>query len=86
MLSVSGVNPTTRTGTSSPGSAHIAATTAAAPAMSHFMSIIESAGLIDRPPESNVMPLPTSAIVSTASASGAPSAAGSSTSPTPAGS
>ena len=61
MLSVIGVNETTRTATSSAGRAHMVATTAAAPAMSHFISIIDSAGLIDSPPESNVMPLPTSA-------------------------
>ena len=37
------------------------AITAAAPAMSLFMSSIFRAGLIDSPPLSNVMPLPTSA-------------------------
>ena len=31
--------------------------------MSHFMSFIPSFGLSDRPPESNVTPLPTSASV-----------------------
>ena len=30
------------------------------PVMSRFMVVIESAGLMDRPPESKVMPLPTS--------------------------
>ena len=61
MLSVIGVNDTTRVVAPRAGSAHMAAITAAAPAMSLFISIIESAGLIERPPESNVMPLPTSA-------------------------
>ena len=36
------------------------ARTAAAPDMSVFMVSIESAGLSDSPPESKVMPLPTS--------------------------
>ena len=78
MLSVIGVNATTFTATSSAGSAHMVATTAAAPAMSHFISIIDSAGLSDRPPESKVMPLPTSARVSTASGSGTSPSTGSS--------
>ena len=38
-----------------------AAITAAAPAMSDFISYMPGAGLIERPPVSNVMPLPTSA-------------------------
>ena len=29
------------------------------PVMSRFIVVIDSAGLIERPPESNVMPLPT---------------------------
>ena len=37
------------------------ASTEAAPAMSHFMVIIEAGGFSDRPPESKVIPLPTSA-------------------------
>ncbi len=41
--------------------ATIAPSTAAAPLMSHFIVIMPSAGLMERPPESNVMPLPTSA-------------------------
>ncbi len=41
--------------------ASVACTTAAAPAMSDFISLIEAAGLMVRPPESKVMPLPTSA-------------------------
>ena len=36
------------------------ATTAAAPAMSHFIVIIPATGLMLSPPESNVIPLPTS--------------------------
>jgi len=40
----------------------LAATTAAAPLMSHFIVVIDAPGLSDRPPESNVMPLPTSAM------------------------
>ena len=38
------------------------AITAAAPAMSLFMSSMFAAGLIEMPPLSNVMPLPTRAI------------------------
>ena len=38
-----------------------AATTAAAPLMSHFIVVMPSAGLIDSPPESNVIPSPTRA-------------------------
>ena len=67
MLSVIGVMPTTRTPTPSAGSAHIAEITAAAPPMSHFMSIIDAAGFRDRPPESKVMPLPTRATVGVSS-------------------
>ena len=39
----------------------IAAATAAAPAMSDFIVTMPVAGLMHRPPESNVMPLPTKA-------------------------
>ena len=39
----------------------MAPSTAAEPAMSVFMSTMPSAGLSDRPPESKVMALPTSA-------------------------
>ena len=38
----------------------MAHTTAAPPAMSSFMRSMPSAGLIEMPPVSNVMPLPTS--------------------------
>ena len=41
--------------------ARTAASTAADPAMSHFMVIIPAGCLSESPPESNVMPLPTSA-------------------------
>ena len=41
--------------------ANVAATTAAAPAMSHFIVVMLPAGLMLRPPESKVMPLPTRA-------------------------
>ena len=42
--------------------AYMAPVTAAAPAMSPFMSSIEAAGLIEMPPESKTTPLPTKAI------------------------
>ena len=51
----------TSTGRPSWATRHTVAITAAAPAMSLFMSSIFSAGLMDRPPLSKVMPLPTSA-------------------------
>ena len=51
----------TRTGAFVWASASVAATTAAAPLMSHFIVVMPSLGLIDKPPESNVIPLPTSA-------------------------
>ncbi len=41
--------------------AHTAPNTAAAPAMSVFMGIMASADLIDSPPLSKTMPLPTKA-------------------------
>ena len=46
---------------SSAAAAVIAASTAAAPPMSHFIVSIDFGGLSERPPESNVIPLPTSA-------------------------
>ena len=52
----------TRTGSPSSAIANVAALTAAAPDMSHFIVAIALLGLIDRPPESNVMPLPTRAM------------------------
>ena len=42
--------------------ARTAPATAAAPAMSHFIVSIPLAGLMHRPPESKVMPLPTKAM------------------------
>ena len=61
MFSAIGTNVLTLTGSSSAAIARVACTTAAAPAMSDFMSVMLWAGLIDSPPESKVMPLPTSA-------------------------
>ena len=55
----------TRTGRPSSAIAKVAAATAAAPDMSHFIVTIELAGLIDKPPESKVMPLPTRAMWAT---------------------
>jgi hypothetical protein len=46
-------------GTPSRAAPSRALSTAAAPPMSIFMSIIASFGFSDRPPESNVTPLPT---------------------------
>ena len=53
----------TLTGSFSWAIATIAPSTAAAPPMSDFIHSMGAAGLSDRPPESNVMPLPTSAMV-----------------------
>ena len=53
--------PRTSIGGLSSGSALITPKTAAAPDISSFIVSIDWAGLSDRPPESNVMPLPTSA-------------------------
>ena len=61
MFSAMGTNVDTFTGSLSAAIARVAWTTAAAPAMSHFMVFMPWAGLIDRPPESNVIPLPTRA-------------------------
>ena len=52
----------TSTGRRSWATRHTVAITAAAPAMSLFMCSMFAAGLIEMPPLSNVMPLPTSAI------------------------
>ena len=52
----------TSTGRRSWATRHTVAITAAAPAMSLFMFSMFAAGLIEMPPLSNVMPLPTSAI------------------------
>jgi hypothetical protein len=58
-FSASGISPVTRTGQSTSASAPITATTTPAPVMSRFIVIMLSRGLIDRPPVSNVMSLPT---------------------------
>ncbi len=60
MFSVVGAMAVTRTGTPSSPHAPIAASTAAAPLMSVFMVTMPSAVLSESPPESKVMPLPTS--------------------------
>ena len=52
----------TRTGIARAAMANVADATAAAPDMSHFIVCMDDAGLIDRPPESKVMPLPTNAM------------------------
>ncbi len=70
MLSVSGRNARTRTFTPRSFAADSAPTMAAAPPMSPFIPIMPSVGLIDRPPASNVMPLPTSATVAFAAVAG----------------
>jgi basic membrane protein A len=69
MFSAIGTTPTTRIGAPSVASARIAQATAAPPAMSSFMRSMPSAGLIEIPPVSNVMPLP---IRPRTGASGAP--------------
>ena len=68
MFSVAGTMPITRTLAFSAGSSDIAASTAAAPDMSVFIVSMPSAVLIDRPPLSNVIPLPTNATVALAPA------------------
>ena len=52
----------TATGSRRRAAASTVAATAAAPAMSHFIVSIPVAGLMQSPPESKVMPLPTRAI------------------------
>ena len=59
MFSVAPSTLTTRTGRPSRAIAPVASSTAAAPDMSNFISLIFSAGLIEMPPVSNVTPLPT---------------------------
>ena len=59
-FSAAGTSAVTRTGRPSAAMPRIAAITAAPPAMSVRIRCMPSAGLIDRPPVSNVMPLPTS--------------------------
>ncbi len=60
MFSVIGTTPTTSIGAFSSEIARIAPMTAAPPAMSSFIRSMPSAGLIEMPPVSKVMPLPTS--------------------------
>ena len=61
MFSAIGAQAVTLTSRPSRAIAVIAAMIAAAPPMSDFIHSIAVDGLSDRPPESNVMPLPTSA-------------------------
>ena len=71
-FSVAGIRPTTFTfGFSKPTTSN-APSTAAAPDMSYFMSSMLCAGLIEMPPESNVTPLPISAIGAASAALPAP--------------
>src|SRR3989338_8425727 len=62
MLSVKPTTPTTWTGNLSIAHALMVPSTAAAPDISHFMSIMASQGLMPSPPESKVMPFPTSTV------------------------
>ena len=59
MFSVQAASACTSTGSFSSATDAAAASTAAAPAMSVFMSSMPSLVFSDRPPESNVTPLPT---------------------------
>ena len=63
-FSADGTSPVTRARTPRLRSAPIAAITTAAPVMSRFMVCIAALGLIEMPPVSNVMPLPTKTMVS----------------------
>ena len=60
MFSASGASVVIRTGSRSAAAPRVAATTAAAPAMSLRISFIAGTGLIEMPPVSKVMPLPIS--------------------------
>ena len=62
-FSAAATSPTTRTGQSTADRAASTDMTTAPPVMSRFIVVIASAGLMDRPPVSNVMPLPTSTTV-----------------------
>ena len=68
MFSQAGIRPTRLTRAFSCATARKVPSTLAAPPMSNFISSISAAGLIEMPPVSNVMPLPTS----TTGASSAP--------------
>ncbi len=61
MFSASGSQPVTLTTSLSRATASSVASTAAAPLMSLFIASMPAAGLIEMPPLSNVMPLPTRA-------------------------
>ena len=61
MFSVAGTTTMTRMGSCSSAMARSAAMTVAPPAMSSFIRSMPSAGLIEMPPVSKVMPFPTSA-------------------------
>jgi len=61
MFSVEGMMPTTLSGRRMSAAAFSAPSTLAAPHMSNFISSISAEGLIEIPPVSKVMPLPTSA-------------------------
>ena len=63
MFSAIGTVAVTATGSSSRAASTMVAITAAAPLMSDVMWSMFAAGLIEMPPVSNVMPLPTSATV-----------------------
>jgi hypothetical protein len=58
-FSVAPITVTTRAGRPSFAIAPVASSTAAAPDMSNFISLIFMPGLIEIPPESKVTPLPT---------------------------
>ena len=60
MFSAAGINPTTVMAGCSSARARKVPSTLAAPHMSNFISSISPAGLIEMPPVSKVMPLPTS--------------------------
>ena len=70
MFSAIGAKAVTLTGRPSRAMARVAAMTLAAPAMSPFMSTMLEEGLMVRPPESKVTPLPTSARCAVASLRG----------------
>ena len=61
MFSASGIQPVTSTCGLSAATASSVPSTAAAPLMSLFIASMPDAGLMEMPPLSNVMPLPTTA-------------------------
>src|ERR1700749_4426104 len=70
MFSAAHRSATALTGRARSATAAVAASTAAAPLMSHFIVSMDFGGLSDRPPESKVMPFPTKATVFVAAATG----------------